>query len=363
MIRTLRSIVAAGVLVAGAALAQAPAAKPGSAPEGGPQSMNIFDSSASAQAERQRVQPLNNAPVWREVNSDTAHYTSLPGREMGVLIQHGGEPWRQLRNGPVTIWGGWALVGVLLLLAAFYLLRGPIKVNEPPTGRMIERFTFVERAIHWINAGCFIVLGVTGLLMLFGKHVLLPVFGYTLFSVLAMLSKTAHNFVGPLFAATTIALFLIFVKDNLPRAYDVRWIAKAGGLLSRTGHVPSHRFNAGEKLMFWGGVVLLGIIVTMSGFVLNFPNFEQTRGQMQFAWTWHVIAALLFVAIIFGHIYLGTVGLEGSYSAMRNGWVDDAWAREHHEYWYDDVKAGRIPRHRSTTDVAPVATGRAGTGA
>ncbi|MBX3591620.1 MAG: formate dehydrogenase subunit gamma [Burkholderiaceae bacterium] len=325
------------------------------APAGGPQPANILEATRDDQAARQKVQPLNNAPVWREVNSPTAGFTNLPANEGGVLIQSAGEEWRLMRNGPITRYGGWGLVVVLLLIAAFYLFRGQIKVQGQPTGRLIERFTVVERSVHWLNAACFVVLGLTGIIMLFGKYLLLPVFGYTLFSILATMSKTGHNFIGPLFAVTLIAMFLTYVKDNFPRAYDLTWLVKGGGLLSRNVHVPSHRFNGGEKMLFWGGLVLLGTIVAVTGFILDFPNYGQTRAQMQDAWMIHAIAALLFIALIMGHIYIGTIGTEGALDAMKTGYVDEAWAKEHHEYWYDDVKAGKIPAQRSGRGAARAA--------
>jgi len=146
---------------------------------------------------------------------------------------------------------------------------------------------------------------------------------------------------------TLIAMFLIFVKDNFPRAYDVTWLLKGGGMLSRNLHVPSHRFNGGEKLMFWGGMVLLGTIVAVTGFILDFPNYGQTRSQMQDAWAIHAIAAVLFMAVIMGHTYLGTIGMQGALDAMKTGYVDETWAKEHHAYWYDDIEAGKIPAQRS----------------
>lgn len=340
-----------GLLAATASAQQQPPA--GAA--AGPQGANIFEVTRDDQAARQQVQPLNNAPVWRAVNSGETHYTTLPANEGGVLIEPGGEPWRELRNGPMTQGGGWFLVGVLALIAAFYLVRGQIRLSEPETGRMIERFTVVERAIHWTNAAAFVTLAITGLVLLFGKHVLLPLFGPVPFSWLAIMSKTTHNFVGPLFAATTIAMFLMFVKDNIPKAYDLQWFAKAGGLFTKGGHVPSHRFNAGEKVMFWGGVVLLGIVVGATGFILDFPNFGQTRSLMQDAWWIHVGAAMLFMAMIAGHIYIGTIGMQGALDAMKTGYVDETWAKEHHEYWYDDIKAGRIPAVRSEGSALPPA--------
>ncbi len=332
----------------------APAATPSTSgevkPSAGLQSTNIFAVPKDSQAERTKTQPGNNAPMWREAVTGTPQSTTLPAREGGVLIQKGGEQWRQFRNGEVTRKGGWALVGLLGLITLFYLYRGQIKVSQPASGRMIERFTFVERCVHWANAICFSLLAITGLLMLFGKYVVLPVMGHTVFSWFAILSKNMHNFVGPLFSATLIIIFLTFVKDNFPKAGDLNWLLKAGGLFSKNGaHVPSGRFNAGEKMVFWGGVVTLGIIVSTTGFILDFPNYGQTRGDMQEAWSWHSIAALAFVGMIVGHIYIGTLGTEGAYSAMKTGYVDESWAKEHHEYWYDDVKSGKIPANRTAS--------------
>jgi formate dehydrogenase subunit gamma len=305
---------------------------------------------ADTQAERQASQPLNNAPVWRAVNSTQSHFTTLPAREGGVLIQSAGEEWRQLRNGPVTRWGGWALVSMLIVVVAFYLIRGTIRLSSAPTGRLIERFSVVERLAHWSTAISFVTLALTGMLMLFGKHVVLPVFGYSAFSVLAITAKGLHNFVGPVFSLSIMVTFILFVKDNFPEKGDMTWLARFGGFLSRNEHPPAGRFNAGEKLWFWGGLTVLGIIMTITGLILDFPNFQQTRGQMQLAWAWHAIAAVLFIMGSMGHIYIGTLGMEGAYTAMRRGVVDETWAREHHEYWYEDLKAGR---HASDGPAAP----------
>jgi formate dehydrogenase subunit gamma len=313
----------------------------------GIQSANILDESSVDQAARQQVQPLNNAPIWRAVNSGQAFYTQLPRNEGGVLIDPEGEPWRLMRNGPMTQGGGWWLAGVLGLIALFFLLRGPIRMHGRPTGRVIERFTLLERTIHWLNGACFVWLALTGLLLLFGKHVVLPWLGPTLFSWLAIFSKTSHNFVGPLFAVTTVLIFITFVRDNIPRSHDLTWLKHGGGFLSKKGEVPSHRFNAGSKLIFWGGVVVLGLVVTVTGFILDFPNFGQSRSLLQDAWWIHVGAAFLYIAVIMGHIYLGTIGMEGALKSMTTGYVDETWAQEHHRYWYDDIKAGKIPAVRS----------------
>ncbi len=93
----------------------------------------------------------NNPPAWNDVSSK-AQYASVPGRETNVLIQGAGHEWRKLRNGPVTFYGGIILLIPLAILVLFYLAKGPIKMHDPLTGRLIERFTSVERVAHWTMA-------------------------------------------------------------------------------------------------------------------------------------------------------------------------------------------------------------------
>jgi formate dehydrogenase subunit gamma len=177
------------------------------------------------------------------------------------------------------------------------------------------------------------------------------VIGYTLFAWLANFSKNLHNFVGPIFSVALPIFILMFIRDNLPRAYDIKWIARFGGMLDKKGgHVPSGRFNAGEKALFWGLVVVISIVLVVTGYILNFPNFGQTRSTMQTANVLHMVFGLLGIAMACFHIYLGTVGMRGAYQAMRTGYVDETWAKEHHEYWYEEVKAGRS-RQKYAQDV------------
>lgn len=290
-------------------------------------------SSAKAQAQREETQPGNNAPLWRDVRGGDNPYqtTQVRGPEASVLVQSAGETWRQLRNGPITLYGGWLIVIMMIIIGAFYTLKGPIKLHDKPTGRKLLRFGPWDRMVHWGAAISFVLLAVTGVIILFGKHILLPVIGYTLFAWLAILAKNVHNFVGPVFAFCTVLMFITFVKDNFPKAHDLKWLTKFGGLISGE-HVPSDRFNAGEKVWFWLGVTAMGIVVSVTGFILNFPNFEQGRELMQQANVIHAIAAVLFLTMALSHIYLGTIGVEGAYEAMRTGYVDETWAKEHHNY-------------------------------
>jgi formate dehydrogenase subunit gamma len=312
------------------------------------------DKEAQAQAERQRTQPLNNAPMWGQVRSGDPGYTSIKGQETGVLVQTAGQTWREARV-PISTIGGLLIGFVALVLVSYYAWRGSIGVHDKPTGRYIQRFRPVERWAHWTMGISFVVLGITGLILTFGKHVLIPVIGYTLFAWLANAAKIAHNFVSPIFLIALPIFIVLFLRDNLPKAHDVKWIAKAGGMLDKSGgHVPSGRFNAGEKALFWLLVCTLCLILAVSGLVLLFPTFGQTRATMALANSVHMIAGLLGVAMASFHIYLGTIGMRGAYQAMRYGYVDEAWAREHHEIWFAEVKAGKArQRVAESTDRVP----------
>ena len=328
-----------------------PAAAQAPAPQAAPQPPAASDP-VKDQQQRTVDQPGNNAPVWREVRSGQPNYTSIPGREAGVLVQPqarfpgqdgmttAGEAWRKYRNGPITFYGGWLVVAVMAIIAAIYFVQGPIKLHDKPSGRMIERFSLAERWTHWIVAISFCVLGASGLLMLFGKYVLLPVIGHTLFGWLTSLAKNLHNFVAPLFIAGLLVFIVMYIKDNLPEKGDFAWILN-GWKMFKGEHLPSGRFNAGEKAWFWGGVVVLCLIISASGLVLLFPNFEQLRVTMQQASVVHAIAAVLVISAGLGHIYMGTVGVEGAYGNMRDGVTDETWAREHHELWYNEVKGAK----------------------
>ena len=333
----------------------APTKEAGKAPQA-PQIQAPAASSPAAPGQGSTAVPgWNNPPqAWGSV-SERPQYASIPGAETNRLIQGAGREWRLFRNGPLTQGGGWVIVLAIAAIALLYLVKGKVRLHEPPTGRLIERFNAVERASHWTMALSFIFLMLTGIVMFFGKHIILPWLGYSGFSWLTIVSKNIHNFVGPLFIFSILVSFLVFVKDNLLRSYDWVWIKRFGGMYSKE-EVPSGRFNGLEKVWFWGGLVLLGVTLGATGLILDFPNWNQTREVMQISNIIHVMAAVLFIAGGLAHAYMGTLGVEGAYRAMREGYVDEAWARQHHRLWYEEVRQGRRPeRVVGPTPIQPVA--------
>jgi formate dehydrogenase subunit gamma len=360
--RVHRSPRAAGALLFAIALgwfalaaAQAPATNqnPSATPAPTPQ-----NTSPAAEAKVELVQPLNNAPVWREVRSGAPQTTTVVGRETNILIQSRGETWRALRV-PLIFWGGVLVAVGVLGLAMFYMIRGPLDLSpdEKRGGRLIERFKPMDRYAHWLLAISWVTLALTGLILSLGKSVLLPLIGYTLFSWLAILAKNLHNFIGPILIIAVPLMFLRYVRDNGLGVEDLKWAINIIGYFK--GHeYPSGKFNAGEKLVFWGVLVVLSTVLIISGLFLVFPNFDQTRSTMQTANIVHMIAAYLAIALALVHVYLGTIGMGDAYRAMRYGYVDESWAKHHHLRWYEDVVAGRARERFAEPGAAPGSTAK-----
>jgi formate dehydrogenase subunit gamma len=349
----------------------------------GVQSQNIFDVKPAASedpgyasqtnGERAKVQPGNNAPMWRQVSAGVTGYSSLPLREApeaGQLIQqrvkyplvpetNAGEAWRQVRNQWIIPYGGALILVALVALGLMAVTKGRMGRDYSGQSARIERFTPFERAAHMTNAVAFVLLALSGLTMAFGKFVLAPVIGSTLFGWLAYVLKNVHNFTGPVFAVSLIVVLLTFLKDNIANLADFAWLAKAGGMFGGEHQIPSHRFNAGEKGMYWWGMCIPGLLIVATGLALDklIPGWGELRGEMQIAHMIHATAAIWMMAVLSGHIYMG-FAVRGAMDALKTGYVSEGWAQEHHNLWLDDIKAGKIPAQRSAAapPVAPVAT-------
>ncbi|GHF05780.1 hypothetical protein GCM10016455_28630 [Aliiroseovarius zhejiangensis] len=307
--------------------------------------------------------------LWRALRYDSADIsTQSRGPAVKTLIQDGGMWWLKFREGPLLTYGAGLLGGTLVLLALFYLIRGRIRIDGEKTGRTITRFSGFERFGHWLLAGSFLILGVTGLISLFGRKVLIPTFGHEAFSTLAIGTKWVHNNISWAFILALGIVFVSWVIHNLPDRTDFRWLAQGGGLFGG-GHPPAKKFNAGQKLIFWSTIVL-GASISLSGLSLLFP-FEfnifgatfavlndwgvpgwfgqdalpyplTPQEEMQYAQLWHAVVSFVLLAIILAHIYIGSVGMEGAFDAMGSGEVEEQWAREHHSLWVDEVRNAEI---------------------
>lgn len=279
------------------------------------------------------------AELWREVrqrDGEVEGISQVKAPGANVLVNVSGQSWREYRMQELVPKTGAAILIVLIIIAIFRLLRGRIMLENGRSGIKILRFTTSQRAAHWSTAILFVVLGLTGLTLLLGRKFLIPVFGAEGFSSIAVAAKFLHDYLGPVFILALTWLFVLFVRDNIPSPkLDLQWLLKGGGLFGK--HVSSDRYNAGEKLWFWlASIVGLGVIV--SGVVLDFPIFGQTRATMEFYHWVHSVSAIILIVVSFGHIYMGTAALEATFEVMQTGYCDTNWAKEHHDLWYEKVK-------------------------
>ena len=301
--------------------------------------------------------------TWSGARRGNEGYTAASGPyTTNSLIQNGGENWRNLRNGPVAGLTPWLLAVALVAIGAFHILHGRSRLEGPLSGRKVLRWRGWERALHWFTAISFILMAITGLSLLFGRAVLIPLLGPAGFAAWAELSKLVHNFLGPLFTAGVLLMIIAWVRHNIPNRTDLEWFRKAGGMGSQ--HASAGRMNGGEKVWFWF-IVIAGGAVCITGLILDFPNFGQSRETMQLSNLIHAVVGIAWVALALGHIYIGTAGTEGAFEGMATGYVSEEWAREHHDLWLEELRAsgepaGEAPRASPAGGTAQGPADRAG---
>jgi len=274
----------------------------------------------------------------------------IPDTKASVLIQPAGRTWDYFHE-VLLHWGGAIVIlGMVGVLGAAYLIIGRLRITAGRSGRKIVRFKAFERFSHWLTAVSFVILGLTGLNITFGKILLLPVIGPDAFSSVSQAAKYVHNFTSFSFVAGLILIVVIFFKDNIPEKVDLEWLKQGGGFI-KNKHAPAGRFNPGEKAVYWLSLAA-GVFVSVSGFVLLFPFLGTDIADMQIALAVHAVVAVLFVALILGHIYIGTLGMEGAFEAMGTGEVDLNWAKEHHDVWLARKLASEDRQGEASTTAA-----------
>lgn len=296
----------------------------------------------SDDAEKEAANPRSE--YWRDVRQGSVGYSAVSGAEAGVLIQNGGENWRNLRNGPLKFFGGSFLIAVLIAILVKHLVKGKDRLDSP-TGRKVTRWSGFDRALHWYVGISFIILSITGLSLLFGRALLIPLLGKEGFAAWAQLAKPVHDYLALPFIVGFALMLLIWIPRNMFRSHDFAWLKSLGGMIGKD-HPQAGFMNGGEKVFFWilffGGVALM-----VSGFYLLFPNLGWERDTMQLSHILHSASGVFMIAISLGHIYLGSIGVEGVLEGMVSGDVDEAFAKQHHNLWYDEVKGIAPPEESS----------------
>jgi formate dehydrogenase subunit gamma len=277
---------------------------------------------------------------------------SIPDAMASSLIQPAGRDWRDFHRGKLPIIGGVAIIGMFAALAIFLMVRGRVRIQGGFSGAKLLRFASFERFTHWLTASCFIVLALSGLNISFGRSLILPLFGPEAFSTMSAWAKLAHNYLAFPFMLGLVIMFLIWIKDNIPGKLDWQWLKQGGGILSEGKHPPARRFNAGQKGIFWI-VIIGGALMSLSGWFLLFPYLLANVTTLQLWTVIHAVIAMLFVAAMMAHVYIGSIGMEGAFDAMGTGEVDLNWAKEHHSLWVAEEQAKGHAPSASTPRAVP----------
>jgi formate dehydrogenase subunit gamma len=291
------------------------------------------------------AQAVSEQKLLQELDRIQGRVT-IPDRKSGVLQQPEGREYRAFHERALPWIGGILILGMLLVLAVFYMVRGRIRMDVR-SGQKILRFNVLERFTHWMTATAFIVLAITGVNYVFGKRLLMPLIGADAFATWSQWAKLAHNFIAWPFMLGVLLMLVLWIRDNIPDRYDAAWL-RAGGGFFNNAHPPAARFNAGQKLIFWS-VILGGVAISASGLMMLFPFQFANIAGMQIAQYVHGVAAIVLIAIILAHIYIGSLGMEGAYEAMGTGEVDLAWAKEHHSAWVEGEKVSSSSARPSAT--------------
>ncbi len=296
---------------------------------------HVADAQASPPEPPQEFSPVNpGVDLWRDVRQRDLPVTGISQVrqvDSGILINVHGDRWARFRMATLTQYSGIALVAIFVIVVAFYAIRGKVPIEGGLSGRMVKRFSDYERVVHWTLAVVFLFLALTGLILLFGRPLLIPLFGKEIFALIASASKEGHNLFGPLFLVSLVMMLISFGRRNIYEKGDLTWLLKGGGLIG-DGHVSGGFFNMGEKTWYWM-VILIGLVIAISGLILVSPNFGQGRIVMEVTHLIHTASAMLLIVVSVGHMYLGSIGSEGSLEGMKTGYVDISWADAHHDRW------------------------------
>jgi formate dehydrogenase subunit gamma len=267
---------------------------------------------------------------------------TIPDTKSYVLEHPAGREWREYRTVTLKWIAGVAILGILAVLTIYYLWKGTMRVKAGRSGRTIQRFNIFERFVHWLTGVTFVILGFTGLNITFGRSLILPWMGPSTFSVWTEWGKFAHNYISFAFTTGVVLMFLMWVARNLPTSADVAWFKSGGGMFGGE-EPPAGKFNGGEKLIFWLSMVA-GAAVAVTGYILLFPFYGTNITGMELAQVAHSTVAVLYVAAMLVHIYMGTIGVEGAFESMGEGTVDVNWAKERHALWYEEVTKSGVAK-------------------
>lgn len=275
------------------------------------------------------------------INSPTAGVVSGPvGKSSGVsidVLNNGdkitgirgikglGESFTILQN---RFFAPIFLIVIILTIGVFfghYKMIGALKFNHH--SRKFKVFSKYNIIVHWGSAVPFVLICITGLMMIFGDKLGggMPI----------RLAKNIHFFATFVFIIFGILMFLMWFKASLFRLYDIKWFKIMGGYLSKNKNpIPAGKFNAGQKMWFWIAT-LGGFIMAATGIIMHY--FYGDINFLRLSAIIHNVLGFGVIAMLITHIYMSVFAIEGALESILNGEMGEEELAIMHSFYYKEL--------------------------
>ncbi|MBY6187370.1 formate dehydrogenase subunit gamma [Marinobacter hydrocarbonoclasticus] len=281
--------------------------------------------------------------VWQAIQQGAEGRTVSESEFHAQLINPQDERLLPLRSNILAPGLALALFGMIAAFAAFIAVNGISKLHHGFSGKMVYRWSKADVAIHWLGAIPCLLLILTGLTLLAGRLIIEPYLGQQTFATMAAIAKPVHDYMAIPFMLGWLLMTVKWAKNQIPAKYDIAWFMVVGGYINfgpfKGKHPDAGFANAGEKLWFWT-FAAFGAVISASGVILLFPEYvEPSRNLSLLSLIIHGVSAIIICAFSIVHIFMATVMSEGGMECMVSGYCDENWAIQHHNVWYDEIKA------------------------
>ncbi len=270
-------------------------------------------------------------PVWGQAagraGTLSAEYQKIMGAVVTADWQGSGQFFIMLQqNLFVPLFLG-VIVVMVVLFGIHYLLIGAKKFSHE--GGKIFYYSALCRLVHALAAISFTILVLTGLLIIFGK----------LFhgGALVRQARFFHAPAAAVFVPMALILFLLWVKDMLPAAYDLDWLLVFGGYLTKKKMVvPAGKFNPGQKSWFWLAV-FGGLVMAYTGYYLF--SFNASPPGIRLAAVVHNLLGVVLLLMYMIHLYMALFAVKGSLQSMLTGYKSAEEVAAMHSKFYQEVSS------------------------
>lgn len=219
------------------------------------------------------------------------------------------------------------LIVILVPLSFFghFIIVGQRKFNHHKKLKVFSKFNII---VHWGAAIPFILICLTGLIMIFGSHL-----GGGSF---VRFARDIHGLSTLIFIIFGILMFCMWFKESLFKKYDIGWFKMMGGYLSQENvPVPAGKFNAGQKMWFWIATIG-GAIMAITGGIMFFQYTD--INTLRLVAIIHNVIGFVVIAMLITHIYMALFAIEGAIESILNGNMGEEELSILHSIYYKELQ-------------------------